>query len=184
MKIVQLDLQWEPENQETAENVLNNRHYSFPDADLLPTLVDAYFVHFNAYFPLLHRPTFEYNLAENAHFRDEGFGAVVLVVCALGAKYVDDPRVYIPGCPPRSAGWYWYNQLQIDRRPFMRKARISDVQLYILAVVFQSSSFRGDTMSLLIGIAQRRLLDAGAHMQRFYSKTPNTRDELWKRAFW
>jgi hypothetical protein len=45
---------------------------------------------------LLHRPTFEKEIAEGLHKRNATFGAVVLVVCAIGSRYSDDPRVQLP----------------------------------------------------------------------------------------
>jgi hypothetical protein len=47
------------------------------------------------YLPLLHRPTFQN--ASGLHRVYLSFGAVVLLVCALGAKYSDDLRVLLDG---------------------------------------------------------------------------------------
>jgi hypothetical protein len=146
--------------------------------------VDSYFVHYNTGFPLLHRPTLEDNLVERVHLRDNGFGAVVLVVCALGARHLDDERVRLPGCGIRSAGWRWFNQVHITRRPLLERPRLCDVQLYILSTLFLSSSSKSRSIWMLVGISLRMLTDVGAHRQSFYSEIPNARDEYWKRAFW
>jgi hypothetical protein len=177
-------IQWEIEDENAGQSTSSPYQYSFPEANLLSKLVDAYFGHYNFYMPLLHRPMFEYNLAEKAHTRDTGFGAVVLAVCALGARYVNDERVLLPGCPPRSAGWRWYNQLQMSQRPIAIKPHLIDVQLYILAAQFLSATTNGGHFWEFVGIAQRKLFKIGAHRQQFYTKVPNIRDELWKRAFW
>jgi hypothetical protein len=177
-------VQWEMEGDMAVQFELNRHSYSFPDEDLLPQLVDAYFVNYNAYVPLLHQPTFQYNINEKAHLHDNGFGAVLLVVCALGSRFVDDSRVYVPGYGMRSSGWRWFNQVQITRRPLLNRPRLCDVQLYLLSSYFLSASSRPSSVWMLVGISLRMVTDIGAHRQSFYSKTPNARDELWKRAFW
>ena len=94
-------------------------------------LITAYFKLTHLICPVLHRPTFERLLAEGKHLRDEGFGAVVLLVCALSARVVNDPRVYLddPEKPghPHSAGWLWFNQVQL-----VRNVALSDPTLYDL----------------------------------------------------
>ena len=56
------------------------------------SLIDLYFRHVQPFFPLLHRPTFEQGIEASQYFTDHDFGVVVLLVCALGAQYSDDPR--------------------------------------------------------------------------------------------
>ncbi|KAL0565454.1 Gypsy retrotransposon integrase-like protein 1, partial [Marasmius crinis-equi] len=72
-----------------------NPVYDFPEDDLLPELVNIYFREVNIYIPLLHRPTFDRLLAAGQHRRDELFGAILLLVCAIAARYTDDPRVLL-----------------------------------------------------------------------------------------
>ena len=57
---------------------------------LMAQLVHSYFANYNIYMPILHRPTFEKGIREGCHLVDQGFGATVLLVCALGAKFVED----------------------------------------------------------------------------------------------
>ncbi|GAB1519440.1 hypothetical protein RhiTH_002506 [Rhizoctonia solani] len=75
----------------------------FPPDDLLASLVDLYFTRFNVILPLLHRPTFEAQLAQKLHWKDPSFAAVVLLVCANGSRFSDDTRVmpfYAEDIPP------------------------------------------------------------------------------------
>jgi hypothetical protein len=159
--------------------------FQFPEDDLLLTLVDAFFVHYNSFFLLLHRPSFKHNLAERAHFRDRAFGELLLVVCALGSRSVDDPRVCLPGEPfPRAAGWRWFNQVQLQCRPFLSRARLLDVQLYLLSAMFLSYSSKPHGIWMLLGMTRQMITDVGAHRRTFYPKRPTVHSELWKRAFW
>lgn len=85
----------------------------------------------NAFLPLLHRPMFEKSLTNNLHLRDDGFGAVVLLVAAVGARFSDDPRVALPGTDAMySAGWAWFNQVQMVRRSLFSPPSLYDLQIY------------------------------------------------------
>ena len=85
----------------------------------------------NSFLPLLHRPIFEKSLADNLHLRDDGFGAVVLLVAAVGARFSDDPRVALPGTEAmHSAGWAWFNQVQMVRRSLFSPPSLYDLQIY------------------------------------------------------
>ena len=85
----------------------------------------------NAFLPLLHRPMFEKSLTDNLHLRDDGFGAVALLVAAVGARFSDDPRVALPGTDAmHSAGWAWFNQVQMVRRSLFSPPSLYDLQIY------------------------------------------------------
>ena len=107
-------------------------HKDFPPPDLLATLVALYFTHMNDLLPLLHRPTFEAAVRDGVHLHDEGFGSTVLLVCANGARFADDPRVLLggPGEIPQSAGWKWFQQVQMVRKSLLAPPRLYDLQIY------------------------------------------------------
>jgi hypothetical protein len=160
--------------------------YSFPDPDLLPVLVNAFMDNINIFAPLFHRPTFERSISEGLHFRDPAFGSVVLLVCALGARHVRDPRVREPSevHTYRSAGWRWFTQVDISRRDLFRPPRLHDVQTYILSAIYGGPLFRSHLTWVLVGIAIRMVQQVGAHLKKVYKSTPNAHDELWKRCVW
>jgi hypothetical protein len=177
-------LQWESEVYGRLQQWEMNTHYKFPETDLLPVLVNAYMRSYNDDLPLLHRPTFEHAVSEGLHLRDPSFGGVVLLVCALGARHVDDHRVWLPGGNKRSAGWHWFTQVDISRRDLFRPPRLYDIQTYILTAWYGSLVFRTQLTWVIIGIAIRMIQQVGAHLKRLYKTTPNAHDELWKRCFW
>ena len=85
----------------------------------------------NDLLPLLHRPTFEQSVREGLHLRDEGFGSTVLLVCANGARFTDDARVLLDGAEvPQSAGWKWFQQVQMVRKSLLAPPRLYDLQIY------------------------------------------------------
>jgi hypothetical protein len=87
--------------------------YDFPPPDLMPELISRYFNGINRYIPLLHRPTFEAGIEQNLHKTNQGFANTVLLVCALGARYCEDPRVFLLGVEQekQSSGWRWFRQV-------------------------------------------------------------------------
>lgn len=111
---------------QTAKN-----EYEFPEQDLLWSLIDKYFIHVNAFLPLLHRPTFESHVSDGLHLRNGGFGGVVSLVCALGSRHTNDPRVLLPGISDvTSAGWAWFDQVQLIRNYCLAPTSIHEIQSY------------------------------------------------------
>ena len=69
--------------------------FEFPDPDLIESLSEIYFTESNIHMPLLHRPTYYQGIRDKLHLKDISFGSIVLLVCAIGARYSDDPRVFL-----------------------------------------------------------------------------------------
>ncbi|KAK0466105.1 fungal-specific transcription factor domain-containing protein [Desarmillaria tabescens] len=165
-------------------------HFRFPPGDLIPTLIDSYFMHFNTFLPILHRPTFDKSLREGLHYKNYQFGGVVLIVCALGSKYVDDPRVLMEGEQSKwSNGWKWAAQVTSRSRAFPSLAPpdLYYTQLCCLLSEFYICSSSPQQSWTIVGIGLRIAQDAGAHRKKTTRNSPvkNTVEaELWKRAFW
>ncbi|KAF8800208.1 hypothetical protein BYT27DRAFT_7227519 [Phlegmacium glaucopus] len=174
--------EWATKNPELEEHPA----YIYPDADLMPSLIDAYFVQFNPYLPLLHRPTFEKSVAEGLHLTDTGFGATLLLVCAHGSRYSDDPRVLADGSDTlRSAGWKWFEQVNAYRTSLYNRTSLYELQMHALHILFLQSSEIPDGVWAQVGLALRLSQDVGVHrLRRKKDVPPSAEDELWKRAFW
>jgi hypothetical protein len=104
----------------------------FPESLLMGELIEEYFLHLNANFPLLHRPTFEAGIASGLHLRDEGFGATVLLACAIGARFSHNPAVLVD-CGGKNwhwAGWQWFQQVRTVRKLIpLTQATLYDLQI-------------------------------------------------------
>jgi hypothetical protein len=129
--------QWEiiptPLKQPNTVGSEHARH--FPDEDLIPFLVEKYFTEVNIQFPLLHRPTFELDIANGLHLREEGFASVLLLVSAIAARYVTDKRVLFDGeNDPASAGWKWFHQVDIVKKMFWTSPQLTDLQVCMVSV--------------------------------------------------
>lgn len=114
--------------------------YIYPEDGLLQTLVSLYFDKMNTIFPLLHQPTFLQSLSQNQHRWDPAFGMTVLLVCAIGSRYTNDPRVTVPDDKHGlSSGWPYFSQVQIYRNPLLLNSTIYDLQYFVVCIF---SAFR------------------------------------------
>lgn len=74
-------------------------------------LVDGCFKRALPMYPILHRPSFERDLRARLHLKDEKFAAIVLLVCAIGSRFLDpsETRVLMKNVDGEydlnSAGW-------------------------------------------------------------------------------
>ncbi|KAI0819293.1 fungal-specific transcription factor domain-containing protein [Trametes gibbosa] len=160
-------------------------HKDFPRPELLAKLVDLYFQYMNCYMPLLHRPTFEQGIKDGLHLHDEGFGSTVLLVCANGARFTDDPRVLLEGYDTtQTSGWKWFQQVQMVRKSLLAPPRLYDLQIYALTASFLQGTSAPQACWTIIGIGIRMAQDVGAHRKKVYSPKPTMEEELWRRAFW
>ena len=108
----------------------------FPEPSLMRHLLDTYFEIHNIILPTLHRPTFERSLADRLHERNESFGAVVLLACAIACRYSDDPRVTHPIVTSTSnTGWNIFNQVDRLRRTRLVGHQLYDAQVYAVSLL-------------------------------------------------
>ena len=109
--------------------------YTYPEKDLIASLTDLYFNQVNIYLPLLHRPTFERQVAEELHLTDIWFGSTVLLVCAVGAQYSDDPRVFLDGTDSyHSCGWKWFEQVQLIKKSLLAPPSLYELQFFSVSL--------------------------------------------------
>ena len=121
----------------------------FPPPDIIVSLVGSYFIHSNIYYPVLHRPTFQRSLDQGLHQRDREFGCLLLVVCAIGARFSDHPYVSdITAESTNNCMIRWLSQTrEVMKKPFTSPATLFEVQYYCVSRL------------------QVRISDAGAHVE-------------------
>ena len=65
------------------------------------------------------------------HHTGEDFAAIVLLVCALAARYSNDDRVKLDGIDDwHSSGWKWFNQVDAYQRSYIGSPTLYDLQFY------------------------------------------------------
>ncbi|KAL1945623.1 hypothetical protein VTO73DRAFT_1625 [Trametes versicolor] len=158
-------------------------HTEFPPMDFMKVLVDAYFEKLNLYIPLLHRPTFDRQLREGLHLADEGFGSVVLLVCANGARMSEDPLSADHG-PPGRPGWNWFLQVENARKSIFAPPQLTDLQKCVLMATYLGGYSSPHNCWTLIGMGIRTAQDLGVHRRKTYASMPKAQGELFRRAFW
>ncbi|KAG6908595.1 hypothetical protein DXG01_003998 [Tephrocybe rancida] len=161
--------------------------FSFPAEDLMMSLISTYFDKVNILLPLLHRPSFDKSIAEGLHLQEEGFGTILLLVCAVASRYSDDPRVLLngDGTSLNNGGWKWFHQVQQVKRSVLALPSLYDLQYYCLSVMFLEGASTGQQCWALVGAGIRMAQDVGAHRRKHDNKeAPTAKAELWKRAFW
>ncbi|KAJ6617464.1 fungal-specific transcription factor domain-containing protein [Mycena sp. CBHHK59/15] len=157
----------------------------FPENDLLEKLVKIYFDQINPIMSILHFPSFRDAVADRLHFRDQHFGAVVLVVCALASRYSDDPRVFLEGAnSEHSCGWKWFSQVRPLRASFSPEPSLHQLQLICLSVIYLAGTSTPEECWILAGLGIRFAQGTGAHNRTQYTRMKPLEGELYKRVFW
>jgi hypothetical protein len=124
--------QYESHEMRGELNLISDGDYVFPEPDFLEEVVKIYFREVNSYLPLLNEFLFKRQISEGLHLTDKAFGAVVLLVSALGSRPSNDPRAYMDPSAPQSRGWQWFTQVQYVQCLMIAPATLHDIQ--ILAV--------------------------------------------------
>nr|GAT44707.1 predicted protein [Mycena chlorophos] len=158
--------------------------HAFPEPDLLDLLVRTFFERVNIVITLLHRPSFERNLAAGLHYSEPHFGELVLGVCAVAAKFTDDPRVILPGTNSRlSSGWQYYQQIRPYQKSLIRSITLFEAQTLCLCVIYIQGGSTPDMCWGLGGAGVRYAQEVGVHRKGRYENDP-VLAEQWKRVFW
>ncbi|KAJ4490980.1 fungal-specific transcription factor domain-containing protein [Lentinula aciculospora] len=157
----------------------------FPPDDLMTDLIDLFFTQLSPLWPILHRPSFLRCIEKRLHREDYFFGSLVLAVCALGARFSHDPRIFEERTSPeRSIGWQWIRQIQPIKFSYNEPPSIYEIQMYLVYIMFVATTSTPEVCWILISIAVRLLQDVGAHRKRPDNSKPTLETELWNRAFW
>ncbi|KAJ7115138.1 fungal-specific transcription factor domain-containing protein [Mycena crocata] len=159
--------------------------YVFPESDLMTALIELYFSSLHLTVPLLHRPSFERSVREGLHLRNHQFGALVLLVLALGSRLSDDPRVVVKGANTTlSAGWAFFEQVEIIRKSLHDVPSIYEVQLYCLMTYYVHGTSSPQAAWAYLALGIRFLQERGEYRQKRESRKLTVEGELWNRAFW
>ncbi|KAJ7364426.1 fungal-specific transcription factor domain-containing protein [Mycena albidolilacea] len=158
------------------------RRHVYPANDLIAALLNLYFKNVHPTIPILNRPSFERSVAEGLHFRDMKFGGMLLSVLAVAARYSDDPRVFIDGRTPLSAGWKFANEAWSELN--LSEATIHEVQMYFLLTLYTKGSSVPQVSWLYLGLGIRCLQQRVEFRRKPTGSKPGLEDELWKRVFW
>ncbi|KAJ7741999.1 fungal-specific transcription factor domain-containing protein [Mycena maculata] len=181
LKVSRRQVYWEPLpwDQELYEK---QPHFVYPASDLIDSLLELYFTNVHPIFPVLHRPSFERDVAEGLYFTDIKFGATLLAVLAVASRYSDDPRVFIDGETALSSGYKFIAQVNIFVQCLCLELAIYDVQLCFLLAVYSLGTSAPQAAWYHMGVGIRSLQHWCSHDRK---RTDDKFDEeLWNRVFW
>ncbi|GAA5856299.1 hypothetical protein JCM9279_006413 [Rhodotorula babjevae] len=182
-----------------AEHLLSAEHLRMelsaaplPPPDLARRLVDEFFTQLGGTCPFLHRLYFEDAIRNGLLQSDKSFLGLYYSVLAMGARFVDDPRLDASLGPAaeganelhhaRGYSFFWAS-LSASRDPFC-PASLWDLQAAVLQILWLTASTGFVTAWTFIGFAVRRAVDVGAHREARTRWTNSPmQDQLRKRAF-
>ncbi|KAF8330639.1 fungal-specific transcription factor domain-containing protein [Amanita rubescens] len=171
--------EWEKHNTKTEAI-----KFQFPPDEFLPLLVDLYFEQVNLFFPLLHRPTFQRTVDEGLHRKDYWFGALLLLVCAIGSQYIDDSHALNHGeLNFQASGRQWFQQVQLAWQNVPGPPILHNLQLHCLTIRYLQSTSSVQACWTMLGAATRLAQEARLK-RRKDMETWTLDDELKIRAFW
>ncbi|KAG8996025.1 hypothetical protein FRB93_000987 [Tulasnella sp. JGI-2019a] len=160
----------------------------FPPPDLMRTLINRCFDDVLSLMPILHRPSFEKQYAEEKHRTDLDFARLLLIVCSVGARTIKDARVCLTSPEGdiewNSAGWMYFAQAHLLTKPILSSAKLLDLQIMALSATYLEGAASTSGAWLINGIGVRFAEDVGAHRDMVYSSTPTFDQQMWKRTFW
>ncbi|KAH7096778.1 fungal-specific transcription factor domain-containing protein, partial [Auriculariales sp. MPI-PUGE-AT-0066] len=169
-----------------AENHAYRRFIpQLPPPNELAALVHVYFNRFNIYHPVLHRLLFEQQLLDEVVMCDFRFLAVVLLVCAIGARHL--PKSEQQGQDPSTPiGWHYFEQVEpLLRPPISATPLLLDQQLFFLASIYlMTLPHQISATWVVFGMSVQIAFHAGTNRRKVLSEGPTLIDELWKRSFW
>jgi hypothetical protein len=125
----------------TAEVLARYVAHLLPPDDLLAALVNAYFVHVNDHFPVLHKASFDRHLANGLVETDRSFRALLFSVLALGSRFLEDDRLILPiggreeGSAEQSRGWPFFRACYPTMSPLSLASSLFDIQSSTLSVM-------------------------------------------------
>ncbi|GAA5976642.1 hypothetical protein JCM11641_005649 [Rhodosporidiobolus odoratus] len=193
------------------EHVKIQHSVGLPPQDLAVKLIEEAFRSMSNW-PLLVKKDFDENVRRGLVETDASFRALYLAICALGSRFVDDPRLYPPSAtsfanlssPPTSTsdngefcsggkpsdqlrmakGWpFFWGACQAGPPPLL-SACLYDLQANVVMTLWLLGSTGLITAWTAVGFAIRRAVDVGAHRENRLRWTSSPmQDQMRKRAF-
>ncbi|KAF8829082.1 hypothetical protein HHX47_DHR3000888 [Lentinula edodes] len=158
--------------------------YNFPETSLMLSLVSLYLVSVNIFFPIIHAPTFQQSIAEGVHFRDQRFGATVLLVCAIGSRYSADPRVLHVPDSELSSGHQWFAQVRTLRQSLLEVPSLYELQQCCLSILYLIGTPEPSQSWILVVLGIRFSCELGLHRRKPDGHKWTSEEEQTKRVFW
>ncbi|KAJ7865647.1 hypothetical protein B0H14DRAFT_2573833 [Mycena olivaceomarginata] len=103
-------------------------------------------------------------------------------VLTCASQYSDDPRVFVDGHTPLSAGWEFANEAW--RALKLSEPTIHEVQMYFMLTLYAKATSTPQISWSYLGLGIRCLQQRAEFRRKSPGGKPGLEDELWKRVFW
>lgn len=143
--------------------------YPLPPTDLVLSLVNAFFDHVNTTFCLLHRAAFDRAIIQGLGDKDPDFRSLLFIVLAIGARFVDDPRIPLPTGitsegSQQSRGWAYFRASYSSASPLVGSSSLYLLQASVLTLNWLNGSASPLSSYQYVGFASKSYPES---VQRF-----------------
>lgn len=136
--------------------------------------------------PFLHVPTFLADYGNPSKWGEPGFAALIVAICCLSSRHIDDPRVRSDPNDGNSAGTQWFELFgRLRTLPSADRPTVYTVQSVLVAGVYAVGSGKLSKAFALLAESVTLSLDTGLHRSAdAYDVFDSIEDEVRKRTFW
>ncbi|EMD32360.1 hypothetical protein CERSUDRAFT_118728 [Gelatoporia subvermispora B] len=154
--------------------------------ELMDSLVQCFLGTTYYLMPFLHLPTFIADYANPRKWGDPGFAALIVAICCLSSRHIDDPRVRADPTDSNSAGTQWFELfVQLRSLGGADRPTIYTVQAVLIAGVYAVGLGKLSKAFALLAEAATLSIDGGLHRSvDDYDAFDPIEDEVRKRTFW
>lgn len=153
--------------------------------DLIDSLVQCYLSTSYYIMPFLHVPSFMSDYGNPSRWGEPGFAALIVAICCLASRHVDDPRARADPEDGGSAGVHWFELFgRLRATPSADRPTVHTVQAVLVAGVYAIGAGRLSRAFSLLAESVTLAIDLGLHRdsEAFDCFDP-IEDEIRKRTF-
>ncbi|KAM6495014.1 Fungal specific transcription factor domain containing protein [Amanita muscaria] len=149
-------------------------------------LVQCYLSTTHYLLPCLHIPTFLADYGNPQKWGEPGFAALIVAICCLSSRHVDDPRVRSDPNEGITAGAHWFELYhRLRTLPIADRPTVYTIQANLIAAVYAVGLGRTSRGASLLSEAVTMCIDAGMHRSAdTWDLFDPIEDEVRKRTFW
>ncbi|TCD63237.1 hypothetical protein EIP91_005822 [Steccherinum ochraceum] len=154
--------------------------------DLMDSLVQCYLSTSYYLLPFLHVPSFLADYGNPHKWGEPGFAALIVAICCLSSRHIDDPRVRADPADGNTAGTVWFELFgRLRTMPTADRPTLYTVQAVLVAGVYAVGLGKLSKAFALISEAITLSIDSGLHRSAdAYDVFDAVEDEVRKRTFW
>ncbi|KAF9514626.1 hypothetical protein BS47DRAFT_1485011 [Hydnum rufescens UP504] len=174
-------IKWVQDAWRSEKFVLPSGAAPFPPDDLVRSLIALFFRHVAPTLPVLDRRNFEDAFNRRLHMESSQLEALVLLVCAIGSTYSNDPRITSNSGNTPGDGWRYFLHGR-DWLQCLTPPTLPELQILTLTAYYMRFLSHPHSAWIVVGVGMRRALDVGCHrnIRICHIAKESERWEWWK----